>query len=162
MNDPLPEGPFDFAWCRWVLCFVSNPDLLVKKLADVMRKGGRAIFSRVRSLHDLAFFPQRTSLVEFRAHVIATWRESAAIQTPGCNCHRGQRRTDLRCARLCREFFVFSQAITCGSAVAIHSCPSFAIAGNSAASTARLQTKSGSTSPRRERRSFVHADSARA
>ncbi len=44
MNDALPEGPFDFAWCRWVLCFVSDPELLVKKIAHVTRQGGQAIF----------------------------------------------------------------------------------------------------------------------
>ena len=30
MNDDLPGSSFDFAWCRWVLCFVSNPELLVQ------------------------------------------------------------------------------------------------------------------------------------
>src|SRR5881394_1878668 len=29
MNDDLPAGPFDFSWCRWVLCFLSDPELLV-------------------------------------------------------------------------------------------------------------------------------------
>src|SRR6059036_3391827 len=24
MNDDLPTGPYDFSWCRWVLCFVSD------------------------------------------------------------------------------------------------------------------------------------------
>jgi len=94
MNDPLPEGPFDFAWCRWVLCFVSDPDLLVKKLADVMRKGGRAIFHEYGHYTTWRFFPQRTSLVEFRAHVIATWRESggdpdAGLQLPSWSTKNG-------------------------------------------------------------------------
>src|SRR5207237_5614215 len=40
MNDALPEGPFDFAWCGWVLCFVSDPELLVKKIAHVTRQVG--------------------------------------------------------------------------------------------------------------------------
>src|SRR6266404_5347597 len=44
MADDLPSGPFDFTWCRWVLCFVSNPELLVKKLGSVLSKNGRAIF----------------------------------------------------------------------------------------------------------------------
>ena len=25
MTDELPQGQFDFSWCRWVLCFVSDP-----------------------------------------------------------------------------------------------------------------------------------------
>ena len=44
MNDDLPGGPYDFAWCRWVLCFVSDPELVVKKIANVLRRRGRAIF----------------------------------------------------------------------------------------------------------------------
>ena len=44
MSDDLPAGPYDFSWCRWVLCFVSNPELLVKKIASVVRTGGHAIF----------------------------------------------------------------------------------------------------------------------
>src|ERR1700720_2674278 len=37
MNEDLPPGPFDFTWCRWVLCFVSDPELLVKKIGHVTR-----------------------------------------------------------------------------------------------------------------------------
>ncbi len=45
INDDLPAGPFDFAWCRWVLCFVSDPDLLVEKLAHVVREGVAPFFT---------------------------------------------------------------------------------------------------------------------
>ena len=72
MNDDLPGGPFDFTWCRWVLCFVSDPDLLIKKIASVTRKGGRAIFHEYGQYTTWRFFPQRASLEEFRSHVIAT------------------------------------------------------------------------------------------
>ncbi len=76
MNDDLPAGPFDFTWCRWVLCFVSNPELLVKKLANVLSKNGRAIFHEYGHYTTWQFFPRRASLEEFRKHVIATWRGS--------------------------------------------------------------------------------------
>jgi SAM-dependent methyltransferase len=83
MNDDLPEGPFDFSWCRWVLCFLSNPELLVKKLAGVIRNGGRAIFHEYGHYTTWRFFPQRNSLEEFRSHVIATWRESGGEPDTG-------------------------------------------------------------------------------
>ena len=76
MNDDLPDGPFDFTWCRWVLCFVSDPELLVKKIAKVTRQGSHAIFHEYGQYTTWRFFPQRKSLEEFRSHVIATWRES--------------------------------------------------------------------------------------
>jgi len=83
MNDPLPEGPFDFSWCRWVLCFVSDPEFLVKKLGQVIRKGGSAIFHEYGQYTTWRFFPQRESLEEFRTHVIATWRESGGEPDTG-------------------------------------------------------------------------------
>lgn len=76
MSDELPPGPFDFGWCRWVLCFVSNPELAVKKIAGVLRKGGRAIFHEYGHYTTWKFFPRRNTLEEFRSHVIASWRES--------------------------------------------------------------------------------------
>lgn len=83
MNDDLPAGPFDFAWCRWVLCFVSDPDLLVRKIAGVLRNGGRAIFHEYGHYTTWQFFPRRDSLEEFRSHVIATWRESGGEPDTG-------------------------------------------------------------------------------
>jgi SAM-dependent methyltransferase len=83
MNDDLPKGPFDFSWCRWVLCFLSNPELLIKKLASVIRKDGRAIFHEYGHYTTWRFFPQRNSLEEFRSHVIATWRESGGEPDTG-------------------------------------------------------------------------------
>ena len=83
MIDDLPQGPFDFSWCRWVLCFVSDPELLVKKLADVIRPGGRTIFHEYGHYTTCKFFPRRASLEEFRTHVIATWREAGGDPDTG-------------------------------------------------------------------------------
>jgi SAM-dependent methyltransferase len=83
MKDELPAGPFDFTWCRWVLCFVSNPELLIKKIANALRKGGRAIFHEYGHYTTWRFFPQRASLEEFRSHVIATWREAGGEPDTG-------------------------------------------------------------------------------
>jgi SAM-dependent methyltransferase len=83
MNDDLPTGPFDFSWCRWVLCFVSDPGLVVAKLGKVLRKGGRAIFHEYGHYTTWKFFPQRASLEQFRSHVIATWRESGGDPDTG-------------------------------------------------------------------------------
>jgi SAM-dependent methyltransferase len=87
MNDDLPGGPFDFSWCRWVLCFVSDPDLVVKKIARVIRPGGRAIFHEYGHYTTWQFLPYRPNLEEFRNHVVAAWRDSggepdAGLQLP--------------------------------------------------------------------------------
>lgn len=83
MKDDLPAGPFDFAWCRWVLCFVSDPELLIKKISNVTRKGGRVIFHEYGQYTTWRFFPQRASFEEFRKHVIATWREAGGEPDTG-------------------------------------------------------------------------------
>ncbi|HXY60390.1 MAG TPA: class I SAM-dependent methyltransferase [Chthoniobacterales bacterium] len=83
MKDGLPGGEFDFSWCRWVLCFVSDPNLLVKKIAGALRTGGRAIFHEYGHYTTWQFFPRRTSLEEFRNYVVATWRESGGEPDTG-------------------------------------------------------------------------------
>jgi SAM-dependent methyltransferase len=79
----LPPGPFDFAWCRWVLCFVSDPELVVKKIAGALRPNGRAIFHEYGHYTTWAFFPRREKLEEFRNHVVATWRDSGGEPDTG-------------------------------------------------------------------------------
>jgi SAM-dependent methyltransferase len=83
MTDELPRGEFDFSWCRWVLCFVANPGLLIKKIGAVLRKGGLAIFHEYGHYRTWRFAPRRPSLEEFRAHVIATWQESGGEPDTG-------------------------------------------------------------------------------
>jgi ubiquinone/menaquinone biosynthesis C-methylase UbiE len=83
MSEELPCGPYDFTWCRWVLCFVSNPELLVKKIAAVTHKGGRAIFHEYGHYTTWRFFPRRAVLEEFVGHVVATWRESGGEPDTG-------------------------------------------------------------------------------
>ncbi len=76
MTDDLPKGDYDFSWCRWVLSFVSNPSLLIKKLGAIMRKDGMSIFHEYGHYETWRFFPRIPSQEKFREHVIATWRES--------------------------------------------------------------------------------------
>jgi len=95
-----------------------------------MRKGGRAIFHEYGHYTTWRFFPQRTSLVEFRAHVIATWRESGGDPDTGLQfaivVNEERICGALGCARI---FLSSAKRLHVAVAVAIHSCPSFAIAG---------------------------------
>ena len=76
MADDLPKGDYDFSWCRWVLSFVSDPSLLIKRLGAIMPKGGVSIFHEYGHYETWRFFPRIPSQEKFREHVIATWRES--------------------------------------------------------------------------------------
>jgi SAM-dependent methyltransferase len=76
MTDDLPQGNYDFSWCRWVMSFVNDPALLIKKLSGVMPKGSFAIFHEYGHYETWHFFPRLANQERFREHVIATWRES--------------------------------------------------------------------------------------
>ena len=76
MTDNLPAADYDFAWCRWVVSFVSDPALLIRKLARVMPKGSFSIFHEYGHYETWRFLPRLPMQERFREHVIATWRES--------------------------------------------------------------------------------------
>jgi SAM-dependent methyltransferase len=76
MTDDLPTADYDFVWCRWVVSFVSDPGLLIRKLARVMPKGSLSIFHEYGHYDTWRFFPRLPMHERFREHVIATWRES--------------------------------------------------------------------------------------
>jgi len=83
MTDDLPDGPYDFSWCRWVLCFVSDPALVIKKIASVTRKSGVAIFHEYGHYTTWRFAPRRPILEDFRKHVIETWHASGGEPDTG-------------------------------------------------------------------------------
>ena len=76
MAGELPRADYDFSWCRWVMSFVSDPAMLIRKLGDVMPKGSVAIFHEYGHYETWHFFPRLPNQERFREHVIETWRES--------------------------------------------------------------------------------------
>lgn len=76
MTGDLPKANYDFSWCRWVLSFVSDPSLLIQKLAAAMPKEGKSIFHEYAHYETWGFLPPIAAQEKFREHVIATWRES--------------------------------------------------------------------------------------
>jgi protein-L-isoaspartate O-methyltransferase len=76
MTGELPRGNYDFSWCRWVMSFVIDPALLIKKLAEGMRRGSVAIFHEYGHYETWHFVPRLPNQERFREHVIGTWRES--------------------------------------------------------------------------------------
>jgi SAM-dependent methyltransferase len=79
ITDGLPKGDYDFSWCRWVLSFVSEPSLLIKKLGAIMPTGGTSIFHEYAHYETWRFYPRIPSQEKFREHVIATWHESGGV-----------------------------------------------------------------------------------
>jgi SAM-dependent methyltransferase len=76
MSAEMPPGVFDFAWCRWVLCFVSKPEVLVKKIAGSLRKKGLAIFHEYAAYATWSFLPQKPHHEKFVGLVMQSWRDT--------------------------------------------------------------------------------------
>ncbi len=73
MTDEIPAGSYDSSWCRWVASFVTDPGLLVQKLSQVMRPGGKALFHEYAHYLTWRCIPRLTSQERFAAEVQATW-----------------------------------------------------------------------------------------
>ncbi len=74
MEDEIPEKKFDFTWCRWVNSFVSNPAILVEKLAKVLKPNGRAIFHEYINYASWSLAPASQAHIKFVQEVMASWR----------------------------------------------------------------------------------------
>ena len=94
MTDDLPEGPYDFSWCRWVASFVTDPALLIRKLAGVMRPGGVAIFHEYAHYLTWRFVPRLPNQERFAQEVKASWsaaggKADVGLDLPSYLAHNG-------------------------------------------------------------------------
>lgn len=69
------ERPFDLAYARWVLCFVRDPQAVVRGVAQALRPGGRFV------VHDYFNYGAMTTAPRRRSHDLAvaatmrSWRD---------------------------------------------------------------------------------------
>jgi SAM-dependent methyltransferase len=59
------EAPFDLAYARWVLCFVREPEAVVRGVAAALRAGGRFV------IHDYFNYGAMTTSPRRRSHDLA-------------------------------------------------------------------------------------------
>jgi SAM-dependent methyltransferase len=74
MNDPIPGGGFDVAWCRWVACFVASPQKLVESIRRSLRIGGRVVFHEYANYKTWQITPRKPAIESFVETVMASWR----------------------------------------------------------------------------------------
>jgi ubiquinone/menaquinone biosynthesis C-methylase UbiE len=75
MLDELNTSNADAIWCRWLAIFVSDPALLVKKMANAVKPGGKLIFHEYLHYETYQCIPPSKYLEEFVQHVMSSWRE---------------------------------------------------------------------------------------
>lgn len=74
MLDEIPARGLDAAWCRWVACFVPDPELLVRRIADCLRRGGSAVFHEYVEYHSYGLLPASAAVDGFVDAVFENWR----------------------------------------------------------------------------------------
>lgn len=87
MTDSFSVTHFDFAWCRWVACFVPEPIKIVENMARSLRSGGLAIVHDYINYDGWRMGPDCPRHREFVDEVIASWHDSGgtpnvALQLP--------------------------------------------------------------------------------
>lgn len=75
MLDDLAVSDADAIWCRWLAIFVSDPGLLVRKMAAAVKPGGKLVFHEYVHYETYQSIPHSTHLEQFVQHVMGSWRE---------------------------------------------------------------------------------------
>lgn len=86
MQSEIPTAPtngngmtagFDAAWCRWVACFVPDPQLLANRFSAALASGGVAVFHEYVEYGSFQLLPPRSEIGEFVQAVFESWRAQA-------------------------------------------------------------------------------------
>ena len=70
------EGFADFAWCRWLLCFVAEPARVVGHIATALKPGAAAVFHEYADYGAWRLLPPDPRHERFRDLVMQSWRDS--------------------------------------------------------------------------------------
>ncbi len=101
MEHSLGERNFDATWCRWVACFVSSPEKLVREISAALRPGGVAIFHEYSHYRTFSLAPRRPAMESFVDEVMTSWRANGgepdiALALPSLLQKAGLRLIDVR------------------------------------------------------------------
>lgn len=70
----LPGGALDGAYTRWVLCFVTDPEAVVRRVAQALRPGGVFAIQDYFNYESMALAPRSKALERLVSAVAASWR----------------------------------------------------------------------------------------
>ena len=74
LDGPLATATADALWCRWVLCFVSDPRAAVRNMLASLRPGGVAVFHEYADYGAWRLAPRDPALERYVDAVMASWR----------------------------------------------------------------------------------------
>jgi ubiquinone/menaquinone biosynthesis C-methylase UbiE len=71
---PSPLGSFDIAYARWVLCFVKDPEAVVRAVARLLKPGGRFVVQDYFDYEHMTLAPKRPEFSKIIDAVARSWR----------------------------------------------------------------------------------------
>lgn len=72
---PHLAGTIDFAYARWVLCFVPNPDAVVAGIAKLLKPGGRVAIQDYFNYEAMALAPRSEPFARGVRAIAKSWRD---------------------------------------------------------------------------------------
>lgn len=69
------HAPFDMAYVRWVLCFVSDPASVLRQAASLLRPGGRLVIQDYFNYESMTLAPRRAAFTRGIEAVARSWRD---------------------------------------------------------------------------------------
>lgn len=97
----LPPCSVDRAYARWVLCFVRDPELVIRRVADALRPGGRFAVQDYFDYASLTLAPRSEVFRRVVQAVSRSWRDhggddDVAARIPGMMRRAGLEVLDVR------------------------------------------------------------------
>jgi SAM-dependent methyltransferase len=75
LGDALaPQARFDFAYARWVLCFVPRPEAMIAGVSAALELGGRFAIQDYFNYEAMTLAPRRESYAKVVAATARSWR----------------------------------------------------------------------------------------
>lgn len=71
---PHMAGTADMAYVRWVLCFVKDPDAVVRGVAKLLKPGGRFAIQDYFNYESMSLAPKQEAFTKVIQAVAASWR----------------------------------------------------------------------------------------
>jgi ubiquinone/menaquinone biosynthesis C-methylase UbiE len=99
---PGAGGAVDFAYARWVLCFVADPEAVVRGVSRLLKPGGRFVIQDYFNYEAMSLAPRRDAFSRVIRAVASSWRDKGGdpdimSRLPALCRRHGLEVTDLRC-----------------------------------------------------------------
>lgn len=71
--EELESGSFDIAYARWVLCFVPDPEAVIRGIVHLLKPGGRIVLQDYFNYEAVTLGPKRDSFTKVIRAVSQSW-----------------------------------------------------------------------------------------